>query len=153
MTGSPAPTPPERDTSGSVSIAPGVRVPAAALVFTFVSSGGPGGQNVNKRATKAELRVRLDDLGLADDARLRLAGLCGGRLNERGEILITGDEHRSQGRNKAECLRRLRELIVRACARPKTRRRTRPTRGSVERRLEGKRRRSRTKRTRSDPDA
>lgn len=134
--------------SGSMELAPGVVVPASAVAFSFVASGGPGGQNVNKRATKAELRVRVADLPIPGDARARLEELAGRRVSESGEIVIAADEHRSQGRNRAACLERLRELIVRAMVRPKRRRATRPSRGSVERRLEGKRARSVVKRGR-----
>jgi ribosome-associated protein len=133
---------------GRLELAPGVTVPAGAVGLSFVASGGPGGQNVNKRATKAELRIRLDDLPIPPDARLRLAGLAGRRLSDRGEIVIAADEHRSQGRNRAACFERLRELILRAMVRPKRRRATRPSRGSVERRLESKRARGAVKRNR-----
>src|SRR5690606_11337029 len=78
-----------------VEIAPGVHAPPGALRFTFVSSAGPGGQNVNKRATKAELRIGLAELPLAPDAAARLARLAGSRLTDAGELVITSDEHRS----------------------------------------------------------
>jgi ribosome-associated protein len=122
-----------------LEIAPGVRVAAEAVRFSFVSSGGPGGQNVNKRATKAEMRVFLADLPLHPEALERLVALAGQRVTEAGELVITADEHRSQGRNRAECLARLRELIVRAKVRPRKRKATRPGRGAVERRLMAKR--------------
>lgn len=145
----PAPHP-EPDASG-VELAPGVRVPENAVRFSFTSSAGPGGQNVNKRATKAELRLALADLPIPEPARARLAALAGQRLTEAGEILIASDEHRSQGRNRAECLDRLRDLIVRALVAPKKRRPSRPTRGSIERRLDTKRKRSEAKRRRRPP--
>ena len=131
--------PPDPIPSGSLELAPGVRVPASAATFTFSSSSGPGGQNVNKRATQAELRIRLADIPIHPDARDRLAALAGRRLTAGGELLITADEHRSQGQNRSACLDRLRELIVRAMVRPRKRRPTRPSRGSVERRLAAKR--------------
>lgn len=139
---------PTRVEPGGIEVAPGVAAPADALRFSFVQSGGPGGQNVNKRATKAELRVRLSDLPLAEDARERLATLAGRRLTDEGELLITSEEHRSQVRNRAECMERLRELVVQAQVRPRRRRRTRPSRGSVERRLEEKKQTSERKRSR-----
>lgn len=134
--------------TGTIELAPGVAAPAAALSFSFISSGGPGGQNVNKRATKAELRIRLSDIPIPADARERLAALAGRRLADTGDLVIAADEFRSQGRNRAACLERLRELILRAIVRPKRRRATRPSRGSVERRLESKRARSSIKQTR-----
>lgn len=127
---------------GGTEIAPGLRVPAGALAFSFVSSAGPGGQNVNKRATKAELRVRLSDIPLHPDALARLASIAASHLTAAGEIVISADEFRSQGRNRDACLERLRDMVVRARVRPKTRRATRPTRGSRERRLAEKRSRS-----------
>jgi len=135
-----------------VELAPGVRVAPDALAWSFARSSGPGGQNVNKRATKAELRVNVSSLPLPGWAAARVRELAGGLVTASGELVITADEHRSQARNRAECLRRLRDLVVRALARPKRRRRTRPTRGSVERRLEGKRRRAEAKRRRADPE-
>ena len=120
---------------GGVEVAPGVRVAADALRFAFSSSSGPGGQNVNKRATKAELRVRLSDLPIHGEARARLAEQASHLVTVDGELVIVADEHRSQPRNKDECLDRLRALVVRAMVRPKPRRKTKPSRGSVERRL------------------
>ena len=137
-----------QESPGTIHLAPGVTVPSEALVFSFSSSSGPGGQNVNKRATKAELRVALADLPLHPDALDRLAAFAGQRIAGSGELIVASDEHRSQARNKAECLARLRELIVRAMVRPKKRRPTRPSRGSVERRLEAKRRDASIKRAR-----
>lgn len=138
--------------AGGVEIAPGVIVPEEVLRFSYARSAGPGGQNVNKLATKAELRVALADLPITARARRRLEDLAGRRLagEESGEpeILITSQSERSQARNRAECLEKLRGLIIRAMAEPKVRRKTRPTRGSVERRLEAKKSRSRIKRLR-----
>ncbi len=140
---------PEPDQSaGGTELAPGVWAPDGAVSFSFVASGGPGGQNVNKRATKAELRVLLADIPIDPEARERLAALAGRRLSDDGQIVITAEEYRSQGRNRAACLERLRELIIRAMVRPKRRRATRPTRGSRERRLEEKRTRADVKRGR-----
>jgi ribosome-associated protein len=144
--------PQEQEQAGGIALAPGVRVPAEALVFSFASSSGPGGQNVNKRATKAELRVRMADLPLPTDALERLAALAGRRLTDGGEIVIAADEFRSQGRNRDACLERLRELIVRAMVRPRARRKTKPGRGAVERRLLDKRRRSERKQARRKED-
>ncbi len=143
----------EQPEVAGVEIAPGVRVPPTALRFSYVSSSGPGGQNVNKRATKAVLRVSLGDLPLGERARDRLARLAKGWLaGEDGELVIQADEHRSQRRNRDACLERLRELIVRAMARPKPRIATRPGRGAIERRLRAKRERAEKKRRRQDGD-
>ncbi len=146
------PPPPDPDRCdpplGGVEVAPGVRVPHAALAFSFSSSRGPGGQNVNKRATKAELRLRLGDLPLGPAAAARLRALAGARVTGAGELLITSERTRSQERNKSDCLAQLRTLLLRALTPPKPRRRTRPTRGSVERRLTAKYTRGTLKRSR-----
>jgi ribosome-associated protein len=149
-------------TPGGVEIAPGVRVPAAALRFAFARSSGPGGQNVNKLETKAELRVEIEALPISGRAKSRLRHAVGdrvvgtemhttedGRTHPRGgELILTAQEHRSQSQNKSACLEKLRDLLVRALAEPKVRRKTRPSRGSIERRIEGKKRRSDIKRGR-----
>lgn len=139
---------PDTPTDGRMAIAPGVRISPDELVFAFSSSSGPGGQNVNKRATKAELRIRLDAIPISGRARERLVLLSGKRLTDAGEIVIVADEHRSQGQNRGECLDRLRELLVEAMAVPRLRRKTKPSRGSVERRLTDKGQRSERKRSR-----
>ena len=137
-----------------VEIAPGVRVPEAALRFSFAAASGPGGQNVNKRATKAILRLALSDIPVSERVRTRIRRLGSGWLTgEEGELLIMADEHRSQRRNKDACLERLRALLVQALVPPKPRIATRPGRGAIERRLREKRERSQRKnRRREDHD-
>jgi ribosome-associated protein len=138
--------------ANSIPLAPGVFVPESALTYSFSRSSGPGGQNVNKLSTKAELRLSLAELPIPADAKHRLADLAGARLTDAGELIIVADEHRSQSRNKSEALARLRELIVRALVRPKKRRPTRPSKGSVERRIEAKKREGARKRDRRTED-
>jgi ribosome-associated protein len=147
---SPPPTPLSPQGDG-IELAPGVRVPEAALRFQFARSGGPGGQNVNKVNTKAELWVPLDALargGLSGRAIGRLRGLAGRRVTDAGELHVTSDTERSQLANRTAVMDRLRELLVAAMHEPKARRRTRPTLASKRRRLEAKRRRSQVKATR-----
>jgi ribosome-associated protein len=131
-----------------IELAPHVRVPDSALEFSFVSSSGPGGQNVNKRATKAVLRLRLDSLPIHPEAAQRLRVLASLYVTGGGELVITCDEHRSQEQNKDGCLQRLRALLVQAMKKPKVRRPTKPSRGSKERRLTEKRVRSERKKGR-----
>ena len=130
---------------GLVVLTGTVALPRTSLRFSFSGSRGPGGQNVNKLETRAELRVWLAELPLPADALERMAHLAGKRLTGAGEILIVCDEHRSQSRNKDECVERLRDLVRRAIVRPRKRVRTKPSRGSIERRLKEKEVRSRTK--------
>ncbi len=135
-----------------VELAPGVRVRdgAGAIEFSFARSSGPGGQNVNKLATKAELRVRPDLLPITPRARQRLLTLAGSRVTNDGHVIITSESERSQSRNKSECLDKLRELLVAAMAVPKVRRKTKPTKGSKERRLAEKKSRGDIKQRRRD---
>ncbi len=138
---------------GDLRIAPGVIVRDEHMSFVFVSSQGPGGQNVNKRATKCVLRVNLDELPMTAEQLARLCKLAPSKITAEGQVVIAADEHRSQERNKSECLDRLKDLIARALVAPKVRRPTKPSRGAKERRLEGKRVRSAVKkRRRSDDD-
>jgi ribosome-associated protein len=141
-------------------VAPGVRVHPDALRFTFARASGPGGQNVNRRSTKAELRVTIADLGLDERVRRRLKRLAGSKLiddnpddeaPERGEILIVASEHRTQLRNKSACIDRLRALIIEAQAIPKKRIATKPSRRTRQRRLDEKSRHSEKKQRRSRP--
>ncbi len=140
----------EHEASGArVELAPGVMVDEGVLTWAFSRSSGPGGQNVNKVNTRAELRVPIAKLPMKDWARERLAMLAAGRVVGDGEIQIVSQEERSQSGNKALCLSKLRQLLISAMARPKVRRPTKPTRGSKERRLTEKRSRSDIKRGRS----
>ncbi len=115
----------------------------------FVRASGPGGQNVNKLATAAQLRFDTNRAALPDDARARLTRLAGRRLNKEGVIVIHGDRYRTQERNRADVIDRLIELLKQALIRPTPRRATKPTLGSKQRRLEGKKRRSDIKASRS----
>jgi ribosome-associated protein len=135
----------------SVEIAPGISVHADVLQWRYVRARGPGGQNVNKVSTAAELRVRLADLNLPGPAALdRLRSAAGSRVVGEGELLLFCDEHRTQERNRAELLERLRELMITALAEPRRRKKTRPGRGAVQRRIDGKKRRGEVKRGRSN---
>jgi ribosome-associated protein len=109
--------------------------------IAFVRAGGPGGQNVNKLATAAQLRFDTNKASLPDDARARLIRLAGQKMTKDGVIVIRGDRYRTQERNRADVIDRLVELLRDALVRPKPRRATKPTFGSKQRRLEGKKRR------------
>ena len=144
-------TPDDANPGAQLRLAPGVFVRESDLTFRAVRSTGPGGQNVNKRSTKVELRIHIDDIPLERGARTRLARLAAGRLTDAGEIIITADEERSQRRNREAALSRLREIVARALVRPKPRKPTRPTRGSVERRIQEKKQRGQIKKLRRKP--
>ncbi len=108
----------------------------------FVRASGPGGQNVNKVATSAQLRFDTRKLTLPEDASLRLARLAGQRMTKDGVIVIQAQRFRTQERNRQDAVDRLTEILREAMVRPKPRRATRPTFGSKQRRLEGKKHRS-----------
>lgn len=132
-----------------IRISSGVTVPEAALTVAFTRSSGPGGQNVNKVASKVELRVDLDRIeGLRDDARQRLDALAASRRDADGRLLITSQRTRDQHRNLEDARAKVRDLVARALVAPKRRRPTRATRGSVEARLKHKKRESAVKRLR-----
>src|SRR5688500_1745260 len=132
-----------------MEVAPGVHAPAGAMRFQFARSGGPGGQNVNKLNTKAELWVRIDLLtGLTAGARQRLRDAAGRRLTTAGEIHLVGETERGQEGNRAAVMERLREMSVRAKVEPKLRRKSKPSRSQKAKRLDAKKRRGQVKATR-----
>lgn len=132
-----------------IRIARGIHVPAAALEWRAVRSSGPGGQNVNKVASKVELRVDLGAVsGLDTAARARLRALAAARLDSTGRLLVTSQRTRDQLRNLEDARAKVQKLVERALKAPRTRRVTQPSPGAVERRLRLKRTRSGIKRER-----
>ena len=127
-----------------------VRVPERALQVRAVRASGPGGQNVNKVATKVDVRVDLDAIeGLSAAARARLATLCRHRLDGDGRLMVSSQAERNQARNLEDALDRVRALVAAALREPRARKASRPSAGARERRIESKKRRGALKRERA----
>jgi ribosome-associated protein len=129
-----------------------VRVPERALTMRAVRASGPGGQNVNKVASKVDLRVDLDAIeGLAEAARARLQALAGRRLDADGRLQITSQATRDQTRNLEDAREKVRALVAAALREPKRRRPSRPSAAARARRIESKKHRGTVKKLRGRP--
>jgi ribosome-associated protein len=131
-----------------------ISIPLSEFRWESSRAGGPGGQNVNKVNSKVLLRWRpASSPSLPEPVRARLLQAIGPRLTREGELLVSSQSSRDQGRNLADCLAKVRALVQAAARPPKVRRPTRPTRGSQVRRAAEKGRRSATKRLRRPPES
>ncbi len=138
----------------SLRVGTTLEIPAREIGVSFTRSGGPGGQNVNKVETCAVVRFSVrGSRALGVEQRARLEASLRGRLTSAGEVVVRADRHRERARNLEDARERLARILEKGLERPNPRRASRPTRGSIERRLERKRQRSRTKRIRGGDDA
>ncbi len=129
-----------------------ISIPDEEFQLDFARSGGPGGQNVNKVASKAILRWSpTTSPSLPEDVRIRLLQRVRSRLTTEGELIVTSQRTRDQSRNINDCREKLRQMVLAAARPPTPRRPTRPTLASKNRRLEAKSRRKQTKRLRQAP--
>jgi ribosome-associated protein len=134
-----------------IEITPTIHIDERDVQFEFVRAGGPGGQNVNKVNSKATLRWDVSRTpSLPEDVRARFVARYASRLTKEGDLVLSSQRYRDQGRNVEDCLERLREMILAVAKAPVKRKPTQPSRGSQERRLEAKRQTSRRKESRRD---
>lgn len=129
-----------------------IAVPLRELRFEYARSPGPGGQNVNKVNSKAVLRWEIHSSpSISGALRQRFVERFGNRINAAGELMISSARFRDQGRNVADCLEKLRAMLLEVARPPRPRRETKPSAGSRRRRLEGKRWQGEKKRLRQRP--
>ena len=124
-------------------VPPGISIPDSEFQFTFVRSSGPGGQNVNKVSSKAVMRWQAaGSPSLIGGVRHRFLSRYASRLTTDGDLVISSQRYRDQAKNRDDCLEKLCAMIEAVAIAPKRRRKTKPSRASVERRLSQKRQRS-----------
>jgi ribosome-associated protein len=134
---------------GPLAVAPGVAIPLAELEVRAITGGGPGGQHVNRSATRIAVQWNVrHSAALTDAQRAQLLAKLAGRLDAEGALRIVAGEYRSQQQNRRAALERLATLVSRALVVRPPRTATRPTRASVERRLSEKKRQGERKRDR-----
>jgi ribosome-associated protein len=128
-----------------------IQLPKEELTFTYARSSGKGGQNVNKVNSKAVLRWHpASSRAMTEPVRHRFLLKFATRLTIDGDLILTSERHRDQGRNASDCLEKLREMITSVLTPPKKRRATKPTFGSKVRRLKAKKVNSEKKQNRRE---
>ncbi len=128
-----------------------IRINESELTFDFIRAAGPGGQNINKVATAAQLRFNVwANSSLPVDVKARLVKLAGKRITSEGVLIIEARRFRTQEQNRADAIERFVALVRKSLEAPKPRKKTRPTAGSREKRLQSKKKRSEVKRARGN---
>ena len=137
---------------GDLIVSPRLSIPGSELQFTYARSSGPGGQNVNKVNSKAVLRWRPSETaGLNGAVRERFIATYASRLTNDGDLVLSSQQSRDQPKNTQDCLNRLKAMVLAVATPPKTRRPTKPSRGSKERRLKEKKNAASKKENRKPP--
>lgn len=131
-----------------IEITPSVHMDERELQIDFVRASGPGGQNVNKVATAAQLRFDVNASSLPEDVKSRLIRVAGNRMTNEGVLLIEARRFRTREQNREDAIQRFVGLVRKALVPPKARKKTKPTQASKEERLKEKKRRGDIKRQR-----
>jgi len=131
---------------------PSVQIDERELQIDFIRASGPGGQNVNKVATAAQLRFDVNASSLPDEVKARLIQLAGNRITAEGMLLIEAKRFRTQEQNREDAIQRFVELVRKSLVKPKARKKTKPTQASKEERLKEKKRRAEIKKLRQERD-
>lgn len=130
---------------GDLRVSGELTVPAWELSEAFVRASGPGGQNVNKVSSAVQLTWNVEASSLPPEIKARFSRLYASRITNDGRLILEASEHRSQALNREAARKRLAQMILKAAVRPKRRVATRPTAGSVRRRIASKKRRGEIK--------
>jgi ribosome-associated protein len=131
-----------------ITITSSVQIDKSEVQFDFVRASGPGGQNVNKTATAVQLRFDIRASQLPEDVKARLIHLAGRRATNEGRLLIEARRFRTQEQNREDAIQRFVALVRKSLVKPKSRKKSKPTRESKEKRLEEKKKRGKIKRLR-----
>lgn len=135
-----------------LNVTPSIQIPDNELSFSYARSSGPGGQNVNKVNSRAVLSWNVTTSpSISDELRSRFVTKLANRITKEGELRISSQRFRDQGRNAEDCLEKLADLLREAAVVPRKRRATQPTFGSQQKRLSGKKRLSDRKQNRRKP--
>lgn len=134
-----------------IQITPSLQIDERELQIDFVRASGPGGQNVNKVATAAQLRFDVNASSLPAEAKARLLHLAGNRITTEGVLLIEARRFRTQEQNREDAMERFVELVRKSLVKPRARKKTKPTQASKEQRLKEKKKRGEIKKMRRSP--
>jgi ribosome-associated protein len=138
----------------SIPINPTVSIPQSLLTFAFSRSSGPGGQNVNKLNTRVSVSLDIDNCPVLSDAQKhQIRRKLRGRIDKQGKLQVVCQEYRSQHANRNAAVQRLTVLLAEALKPVNVRKKTKPSKGAVEKRLREKKRRSQQKKLRSEDPA
>ena len=134
-----------------LEITPNFQIDERELQIDFIRASGPGGQNVNKVATAAQLRYNIKESSLPEEAKARLIQLAGKRVTNESILIIEAKRYRTQEQNREDAVQRFVGLIRKSFEKPKARKKTKPTKASKEARLKEKKRKGEIKRLRNKP--